>query len=252
MATGSDHDSGTMQRYLTDVRACRRLDRDEERLQARRMRRGDPSAVRRLVESNLGFVVKIAFEYRHLGLPLGDLINEGNLGLLRATEKFDPDRGVKFISYAVWWIRKAMLKAIASQSQAVRIPMSRLRQLWSAPGGGRLGPVQVPFDNVNGHGEIERTAAVETTEERMLREERRRNVTEALAALDSRQRYVIEHRFGLGGVRRRTLRELASELEVSTEWVRRLELKAKDRLRSLLRTRSGCAGARPGRPTRVH
>ncbi len=116
----------SFEQYLRDIRDLPMLtDRDEEREVARRARDGDPEAVERLVTANLRFVISFVKRYQGHGLELSELVAIGNDGLLRAVRKFDPDRGVKFISYAVWWVRQAVLKALAEQTRTVRFPLNR-------------------------------------------------------------------------------------------------------------------------------
>lgn len=115
--------------YFQEVKAYDLLTREEECELARGIHRDDPVALHRLVKANLRFVVSIAKEYAHYGVPLEDLINEGNLGLLKAAQRFDETRGYKFISYAVWWIRQSILAALANHSKIVRMPLNRARVL---------------------------------------------------------------------------------------------------------------------------
>lgn len=117
--------SDSLTRYLDDIRAYRILTREEETALAARVRRGERDALSALVCANLRFVVSVAKKYQHLGVPLADLVSEGNLGLLRAAGRFDGEVGVRFISYAVRWIRQSILHALAKQSRIVRIPPSR-------------------------------------------------------------------------------------------------------------------------------
>ena len=127
-----DDSSGasSLSTYLNEIRAYPLLTRDQEAELARRIRAGDSQAVDQLVCANLRFVVSIAKRYQHHGVPLSDLINDGNLGLIRAAERFDDAHGVKFISYAVWWIRQAVVQAIADHGHAVRIPVGRAGELY--------------------------------------------------------------------------------------------------------------------------
>lgn len=111
--------------YLREIRVYPVLTRDEEGALARRIRAGDAAAVEALICANLRFVVSIAKKYRDRGVPLADLIDEGNLGLIRAAEKFDETRGVKFISYAVWWIRQGIVQALSDHAQTFRVPLNR-------------------------------------------------------------------------------------------------------------------------------
>lgn len=115
--------------YFKELEKTPRLTREEEVELARRARAGDKQAEQKLVEANLKFVVLIAKKYQHYGLPLEDLIEEGNVGLLNAVKRFDPDRGIHFISYAVWWIKQAILKAISEKSRLVRLPMNRTAEI---------------------------------------------------------------------------------------------------------------------------
>jgi RNA polymerase primary sigma factor len=118
-------DGNSLTTYLHEIRAYPLLSRDDELALARRIREGDETARERLVCANLRFVVSVAKKYQTHGVPLSDLINEGNLGLVRAAEKFDESKGVKFISYAVWWVRQAIIQTLAESSHAVRVPLNR-------------------------------------------------------------------------------------------------------------------------------
>ena len=115
--------------YLEDLSRYPLLTAEEEDAIARRARAGDTEALEALVRANLRFVVSVAKRYQNRGLPFGDLVQEGNLGLVTAARKFDPDQGVKFISYAVWWIRQAILASLARQSRSVRLPLNRATEL---------------------------------------------------------------------------------------------------------------------------
>lgn len=115
--------------YLADVRRTPLLSPDEEAALGRRMAQGDDSAINELVEHNLRFVVQVALRYQGHGLPLADLINEGNLGLMHAARKFDPTRGTRFITYAVWWIRQAIMHALAAGGRVVRLPVKQAERL---------------------------------------------------------------------------------------------------------------------------
>lgn len=122
-------DLNSLDHYLEEISRFPLLDSDREAELGRRARAGDEDAVGELVQSNLRFVVSVAKRYQRSGVPLSDLIQEGNLGLVTAARRFDPDQGVKFISYAVWWIRQAMLVLLARQGRAVRVPMNRVTDL---------------------------------------------------------------------------------------------------------------------------
>src|SRR6266536_3420454 len=119
------YDEGSLDQYLRDISVYPLISRDEEVALAQKIRLNDQEALDKLVRSNLRFVVSVAKKYQNQGVSLSDLINEGNLGLIRAAHKFDETKGIKFISYAVWWIRQAILQALAEQSRIVRVPLNR-------------------------------------------------------------------------------------------------------------------------------
>lgn len=121
----SPQDEGSLDQYLREISAYPLISREDEAELARRIRQGDEDALDKLVRSNLRFVVSVAKKYQNQGVSLADLINEGNLGLIRAAHKFDETKGIKFISYAVWWIRQAILQGLAEQSRIVRVPLNR-------------------------------------------------------------------------------------------------------------------------------
>ncbi len=118
-------DEGSLDQYLREISQYPLITRDDEVVLAKQIKRGDEEALDKLVRSNLRFVVSVAKKYQNQGVSLSDLINEGNLGLIRAAHKFDETKGIKFISYAVWWIRQAILQALAEQSRIVRVPLNR-------------------------------------------------------------------------------------------------------------------------------
>src|SRR5208283_4391441 len=121
----ASYDEGSLDQYLRDISAYPLITREDEIDLAKRIRINDQEALDTLVRSNLRFVVSVAKKYQNQGVSLSDLINEGNLGLIRAAHKFDETKGIKFISYAVWWIRQAILQALAEQSRIVRVPLNR-------------------------------------------------------------------------------------------------------------------------------
>src|SRR5260370_41161743 len=122
-------EEGSLDQYLRDISIYPLITREDEVALAQKIRVGDQEALDKLVRSNLRFVVSVAKKYQNQGVSLSDLINEGNLGLIRAAHKFDETKGIKFISYAVWWIRQAILQALAEQSRIVRVPLNRARTL---------------------------------------------------------------------------------------------------------------------------
>jgi len=128
MARRSDDDAGALELYLREIREHRVLEREEEFELARRIREGDEDALNQLVAANLRFVVSVARRYAGRGVPLSDLVTEGNLGLMRAARRFDETKGVRFVSYAVWWVRQSILHALTEGSRIVRVPSGRLEE----------------------------------------------------------------------------------------------------------------------------
>lgn len=119
----------SLETYFEEIASIPVLKPEEEIILAKRIRKGDKKALKKMIRSNLRFVVRIAFEYKSHGLPMGDLINEGNLGLIKATYRFDESKGFKFISYAVWWIRQSIMKAVIENARMVRLPLNRVSSL---------------------------------------------------------------------------------------------------------------------------
>jgi RNA polymerase primary sigma factor len=265
------NDSPSLARYLSEIRCRPKLSREDEAGLARRAREGSGRALNDLVEANLGFVVKIAHEYRDMGLPFEDLLNEGNLGLIRAARRFDSARGTKFITFAVWWIRKSILAALSQNAGLVRIPdhhrrrlrrirqteQSLVRELGRSPRREEVaealahGPAEmdaallhdlkgrslgeaVGRDRDTPLSELLADETASTGEEDYLRREATELVAEALHELDPRQRRVLEYRFGLSGGPALVLREAGRRLGLSRERVRQIEVSATRRLRRIL------------------
>src|ERR671926_1458626 len=125
----TNRDSQAVEKYLQEISKISMITPEEETVLAQRIKMGDQRALDKLVQANLRFVVSVAKQYQHQGLSLSDLINEGNLGLIKAAQRFDETKGFKFISYAVWWIRQSILQALAEQSRIVRLPLNRVGSL---------------------------------------------------------------------------------------------------------------------------
>lgn len=257
--------------YLNEIGASRLLTPEEEVHYARRARRGDEAARKRMIESNLRLVVKIARRYMERGLPFLDLIEEGNLGLMHAVKKFDPERGFRFSTYATWWIRQTIERAIMNQARTVRLPIhvikdinaclraaARLRQdSDSMPSATAIAgylnrdPEDVE-DLIALHeratvgsttGEDERgildTLAAEQDTEPLHhahREHVHAILDSWLMKLSEKQRAVVEHRYGLHGRNRLTLEEIGRSIGVTRERVRQIQQEALRSLRSMTET----------------
>ncbi len=275
MSFKGSYDESSLDQYLKEISAYPLLKREDEIELAQRIRQGDEEALDKLVRSNLRFVVSVAKKYQNQGVALGDLINEGNLGLIRAAHKFDETKGIKFISYAVWWIRQAILQALAEQSRIVRVPLNRagalhrigkrsstlLQEL------GREPTVDEIADELDlSHEEVQRTLAISQThlsldapltpgEDNRLLDylpdqfsagpddetyERAlcNTIEEALNTLKEREARVLRLYFGLeDGRDPMTLEEIGSLLGITRERVRQIKEKALVRLRHASRSR---------------
>ena len=263
-----EHERDILDQYLHEVSKTPLLTQKEEIALARKVRAGDQEAMQELVKRNLRFVISVAKKYQNRGLPLIDLIGEGNVGLLTAARKFDPDQGVKFISYAVWWIRQAILAALARQGRTVRVPLNRtadlsriikaseiLRQkLNREPTPEELSQLtglstevvqslaalntsdvrlDAPMDPDGDRSLIERFVADEMpdTEEEAMNRFLTDEIEQALGTLPPRDAKVLRLYFGLEGGREHTLEEIGSMLGVTRERVRQLRDRALKRLR---------------------
>jgi RNA polymerase primary sigma factor len=264
----SEDDRDLLDQYLYEVSKTPLLTPKEEIELAKKVRGGDQLAMQELAKRNLRFVISVAKKYQNRGLPLTDLIGEGNVGLLTAARKFDPDQGVKFISYAVWWIRQAILASLARQGRTVRVPLNRTADLSkivktaealrqelrreptpeeiSSATGLSLEVVQslaalntgevrldAPLDPDGDRALIERFIAEDLpdTEEKTMERFLSDEVEDALKALPPRDAKVLKLYFGLDGGREHTLEEIGGMLGVTRERVRQLRDRALKRLR---------------------
>jgi RNA polymerase primary sigma factor len=262
--------SSILSQYFSEIRQYPLLTKEEEQNLAREIRRGDRQALNELVESNLSFVAKVASEYRHLGIPFEDLLNEGNVGLIEAAHRFDASKDTKFISYAIWWIRKSILKALSEQSSVVRMPYSQLkkfkeirkaerslrRELSRKPNREEIsvflcksvskidkvlqyGVHEMSVDEPMG--DDQETPLSETLmdhnggspEERILERETHSGIGEVFAKLTAQQKLVISYRFGLTGEAPLTLQDTGERMKLSRERVRQIECQATERMRKL-------------------
>jgi RNA polymerase primary sigma factor len=268
-------DEGSLDQYLRDISIYPLITREEEAALARRIRENDQEALDTLVRSNLRFVVSVAKKYQNQGVSLSDLINEGNLGLIRAAHKFDETKGIKFISYAVWWIRQAILQALAEQSRIVRVPLNRAGALHRI--GRRANALLQELGREATHAEI--AEGMEITEEEVARtmaisqahvsldapmtpgEDNRlldyladtehatpeeetiemalvESVQQALGGLKEREAKILRLYFGLDGAEPMTLEQIGAVLNITRERVRQIKEKALSRLRHVSKARS--------------
>ncbi len=262
-------DAATLQQYLNALAHVPRLTPDEEHVLAVRARTGDEDARRRLVEGHLRFVVSCARHYQGLGVSLLDLIHEGNLGLIEAARRFDPDRGVHFVTYAVWWIRQALLRAVSDQSRAVAMPArlagaaGRLErvlaetqeQLGRAPSNEELAVALhvSPADTEAllhvrrralslsaplGAGDDDELALIDTlaaviapADEDLAREALLEALDHAILDLTPREREIVRLRYGFGEDEPHTLQDIGDRLHLTRERIRQIESRAREKLR---------------------
>jgi RNA polymerase primary sigma factor len=223
---------------LREISKLPRLSGDEEReLGARIQQHRDEAAVSRLVESNLRFVVSYAKRYRGLGVSLLDLIHEGNLGLIEAAKRFDPNRNVKFITYAVWWIRESMMHALSDQTRAFSFPPKLFAVLGTVADDVSLND-PVTADGTRHVGDMLAQDRVPPVEDEMIHQSDLDELSAALRDLDGKEREVVRLRFGLEDDEPRTLQEIGDRLHLSRERVRQIESRAKDKLRRSTKLRS--------------
>ena len=254
--------------YIREISRFKPLSPDEEKELGRRIQRGDHKALQRLVEANLRFVVSYAKRYRGLGLSFLDLIHEGTLGLIEAAKRFDPERNVKFISYAVWWVRQAIFHALSEHTRVFRLPqklsgqISKLgnarqqlaSELQRSPTNEEVAEktsltleevedlLKVAGDDLSlssavsedGSLELGDTLEQETVpsvELEMIKSSFEEQIHNLVAELDEKEREVLRMRFGLDGEEPKTLQEIGEALGLSRERIRQIESKAKEKLR---------------------
>ena len=237
-----DEDASTLSAYLREIAKLPRLTVDEERsLGARIQHDRDQDAMTRLVEANLRFVVSYAKRYRGLGVSFLDLIHEGNLGLLEAARRFDPTRNVKFITYAVWWIREAMMHVLADQTRVFSFPPKLFSMLHHAHDDVSLSEPIAAWTRDGRPRELSDLLAqdlVPAIEDEMIHQSDLDELAAALHDLDGKEREVMRLRFGLGDDEPRTLQEIGDRLHLSRERVRQIESRAKEKLRKSAKLRS--------------
>lgn len=267
-------DANILSMYLKEINRIPLMTRDEENEIARKAALGDPVARKRLIEANLRFVVNVAKKYQNQGLPLIDLINEGNIGLMNAIEKYDVDRGYHFISYAVWWIKQAILKAICEKSRTVRLPLNRANELLQIQKAQRelmhktgeeptmeeIGDMTQMDPKLVGDllsiskemvsldspvfGDPSNSSIGDfiednyrSADEYMIERSLREDINEALATLTQKEREIVEMRYGLNGAIPMSLKEIGELYNLTKERIRQIEKKALERLKTPARLR---------------
>ena len=259
--------SESLKKYLKEISRLSRVTPQEERELGDKIRGGDMQALRRLVEANLRFVVSYAKRYRGCGLSFLDLINEGNIGLIEAAKRFDPEKKVKFITYAVWWVRQAIIHALSDQSGAFRLPQKQANLLY------RIGKaqsnlrielkrnpsteeiakkVEVSVDEVSNllqvsDDNLSLSAVIDEEHDFHLSDKLEQNtipsadlvllknslkglLRDSLTELDPKEEKVIRKRFGLDGADPKTLKEIGEMMNLSRERIRQIEAQALDKL----------------------
>jgi len=269
----TNRETASLDKYLQEIGKVDLITADEEVSLAQRIRAGDRAALEKLTKANLRFVVSVSKQYQNQGLSLPDLINEGNLGLIKAANRFDETRGFKFISYAVWWIRQSILQALAEQSRIVRLPLNkigainkinkayaRLEQEFerepnfeeiallleisenevkdSIRNSGRHVSMDAPLmqDEDNNMYDVFRSDDIPTPESGLIYESLRKEVERAISTLTPRESDVIRFYFGLNGSYPMSLEEIGEKFELTRERVRQIKEKAIRRLKTTSRS----------------
>ena len=238
-----DEDSGTLGAYLREIAKLPRLTVDEERALGARIQQHrddqacDEEAIARLVEANLRFVVSYAKRYRGLGVSFLDLIHQGNLGLIEAARRFDTSHNVKFITYAVWWVREAMMHVLADQTRAFSFPPKLFASLHSGEDVSLNEPLGHESHDSRERGDLLPQDQV-PVEEEMIHQADLAELAAALGDLDGKEREVVRLRFGLENDEPCTLQEIGDRLHLTRERVRQIESRAKEKLRRSAKLRS--------------
>ncbi|MGE5411729.1 MAG: RNA polymerase sigma factor RpoD/SigA [Clostridiales bacterium] len=262
-------ESQSLDKYLQEIGKVDLLNADDEVELAVKIKQGDQRALEKLVQANLRFVVSVAKQYQNQGLSLGDLINEGNLGLIKAAKRFDETKGFKFISYAVWWIRQSILQALAEHSRIVRLPLNRIGSLnkiskafnnleqtyerdpspeelakeldmdvdevkYAMEISGRQVSVDAPFasgEDSNNLLDVIPNDQQPTPDHSLMSQSLKEEIERVLSTLSEREATVLKYYFGIGTETCLTLEDLGEKLNLTRERVRQIKEKAIRRLR---------------------
>ena len=270
----TNRETASLDKYLQDIGKEELITADEEVLLAQRIKQGDQQALEKLCKANLRFVVSVAKQYQNQGLSLPDLINEGNLGLIKAAQRFDETRGFKFISYAVWWIRQSILQALAEQSRIVRLPLnqvgslnkikkesSRLEQKFERPPSPDeiAEALEIPEYKIDAALKIStRYVSMDApltededmklidifvdddqpfTDAGLMRESLAREIQRSLSTLTEKERDVVNLYYGIGMNHGLTLEEIGAKFDLTRERVRQIKEKAIRRLKHTSRSK---------------
>ncbi len=273
----TNRESQSLDKYLQEIGKVDLIDANEEIELASKIREGDPIALDKLIKANLRFVVSVAKQYQNKGLPLSDLINEGNIGLIKAAKKFDETRGFKFISYAVWWIKQSIMQAIADQSRMVRLPLNRVGALtkitkaatqleqelerqptteeiakelemdaedvaYALKVAGRHVSVNAPFAQSDNDKssllDVISNNEQPSPDEDLMMNSLQSDIERSLSTLSEREAEVIRLYFGIGTEYSATLEEIGEILNLTRERVRQIKEKALMRLRHSSRSKN--------------
>ena len=270
----TNRESASLNQYLSDIAKIPMVTAQEEVILTQKIRQGDQAALERLTTANLRFVVSVAKQYQSSGLSLGDLINEGNLGLVKAAKRFDETKGFKFISYAVWWIRQSILSAIGEQSRMVRLPLNqvgdlskiskaaaKLEQVYerkatpeelaedlettvekvsnSLANSGKHLSYDTPFSTEEDNTLLDVLQSAEPgTDREMMNESLSIEVSDSLRMLGEKERDVLELFFGLKNQQAHSLEEIGEKYHLTRERVRQIKDRALARLRDSKRSRT--------------
>jgi RNA polymerase primary sigma factor len=270
----TNRETASLDKYLQEIGKVDLLTAEEEVELARRIKQGDKIALEKLTKANLRFVVSVSKQYQNQGLSLPDLINEGNLGLIKAAQRFDETRGFKFISYAVWWIRQSILQALAEQSRIVRLPLNKIGSInkinkayakleqeherapnedeiadmleitdnevkESIRNSGRHVSMDAPLkeDEDNNMYDVMRSEESSTPETELMYESLRKEIDRAISTLTQRESDVVKLYFGLNGGHPMTLEEIGEKFDLTRERVRQIKEKAIRRLKHTSRSK---------------
>jgi RNA polymerase primary sigma factor len=268
----TNRETDSVDKYLKDITKFGLIDATEEIKLAERIKKGDQIALSKLIKSNLRFVISVAKQYQNMGLEFEDLISEGNIGLIKAAEKFDETKGFKFISYAVWWIRQSILKAIAEQSRVVYLPLNKVNLItkvnkavldleksfnreptiddiadylemdkedvedclkFSSHHLSMDKPINEEGDSMY---ELYENVNSDKPDDKMMNESVKFNINSVLSTLSERESFILEKHFGLNGETPMSLEDIAEMLNLTKERIRQIKQKSLNRIKYSMRS----------------